>query len=70
MPKSKRERSLKGALTSLFLLKIRNLFRSKKSVIKSCGYEHLVSDEEQRWLDEYASKRSQLPSRIGIPYYD
>lgn len=23
-----------------------------------------------RWLDEYAARASQLPSRIGIPYYD
>ncbi|CAH1982619.1 unnamed protein product [Acanthoscelides obtectus] len=49
-------------------LKLKKLFKKKSP--KATGYYRLYSDEEQRWLDEYAARHSQLPSRIGIPYYD
>nr|CAH7766298.1 unnamed protein product [Callosobruchus chinensis] len=49
-------------------LKLKKLF--KKKAPKATGYYRLYSDEEQRWLDEYAARNSQLPTRIGIPYYD
>jgi len=56
-------------LRKVLIIKIRTMLKKKKN-IKKCGYQKLVSEEEQRWLDAYAARTSQLPSRIGIPYYD
>lgn len=35
-------------------------------IYRICGLLHVFC----RWLDEYAARASQLPTRIGIPYYD
>lgn len=54
---------------SKLIKNIRRFFKNKKS-LKSKGYFKLISPEEQRWLDEYTARSTELSARIGIPYYD
>jgi hypothetical protein len=57
------------AIPRILCRKFGKLFKIKKSP-KNKGYHKFLSESEQRWLDEYTARTSQLPSRIGIPYYD
>uniref|UniRef100_A0A8D8AC77 (northern house mosquito) hypothetical protein n=1 Tax=Culex pipiens TaxID=7175 RepID=A0A8D8AC77_CULPI len=35
---------------------------------KAKGYDHLITDEERRWLDDYSARNTELSARLGVPY--